>query len=101
MFPPRALRLPASLLLAATLAFPAPVGAQTVVDGPALGVAEVLEFPDRSAEVAIPIPVPEGLTPRSLSSTVQLPVDLDRGHLEAWSGDLLLARIDLQPDVES
>lgn len=101
VFPPRALCLPASLLLAATLAFPAPVGAQTVVDGPALGVAEVLEFPDRSAEVAIPIPVPEGLTPRSLSTTVQLPVDLDRGHLEAWSGDLLLARVVLQPDVES
>ncbi|GAA1053715.1 hypothetical protein [Dietzia natronolimnaea] len=101
MFPPRALRIPASLLLAATLAFPAPVGAQTIVDGSTLGIAEVLRFPDRSAEVAVQIPVPEGLSPRTMSTTVQLPVDLERGQLEAWSGDLLLAREDLRPDVES
>lgn len=95
MFSLRHLRVPASLLLALSLAFPPPVGAQTVVDGVSLGVAEVLEFRDRSAEVAVPIPVPAGLTPRTLSTTVQFPVDLERGHLEAWSGDLLLDRIEL------
>jgi hypothetical protein len=101
VLPPRALRVPACLFLAATLAFPAPVGAQTVVDGLTLGVAEVLEFRDRSAEVAVPIPVPPGLTPRTLSTTVQLPVDLEHGHLEAWSGDLLLDRMELDGREES
>ncbi|MFN3339429.1 MAG: hypothetical protein ACK40Z_07000 [Dietzia sp.] len=95
MFSLRTFRVPASLFVAAALAFPAPVAAQTVVDGTTLGVADVLEFRDRSAEVAVPIPVPDGLTPRALSTTVQIPVDLERGHLEAWSGDLLLDRIEL------
>ncbi|EYT62956.1 hypothetical protein H483_0108975 [Dietzia sp. UCD-THP] len=101
MSAPLALRVSACFLLAAALAAPAPVGAQTVVDGPTLGVAEVLSFPDRSAEVPVAISVPEGLTPRTLSTTVQLPVDLERGHLEAWSGDLLLGREELGPDAES
>lgn len=86
---------------ALSLAFPAPVGAQTIVEGTTLGVAEVLEFRDRSAEVAVPIPVPPGLVPRTLSTTVQIPVDLEHGHLEAWSGDLLLDRIDLGGREES
>ena len=88
-------------MVALSLAFPAPVGAQTIVEGTTLGVAEVLEFRDRSAEVAVPIPVPPGLVPRTLSTTVQIPVDLEHGHLEAWSGDLLLDRIDLGGREES
>ena len=82
-------------MVVAALAFPAPVSAQTTVDGTALGVADVLEFRDRTAEIGVPIPVPEGLTPRTLITTVQLPVDLATGHLEAWSGDLLLSRTEL------
>ncbi|AWH95902.1 hypothetical protein [Dietzia psychralcaliphila] len=101
MFSLRACRVPASLFVVAALAFPAPVAAQTVVDGSTLGVAEVLEFSDRSAEVAVPVPVPDGLTPRALVTTVQIPVDLERGHLEAWSGDLLLDRIELFGDEDS
>lgn len=88
-------------MVALSLAFPAPVGAQTIVEGTTLGVAEVLEFRDRSAEVAVPIPVPPGLVPWTLSTTVQIPVDLEHGHLEAWSGDLLLDRIDLGGREES
>ncbi|WP_194861487.1 hypothetical protein [Dietzia sp. SYD-A1] len=101
MSAPPALRVSVCLLLAVALAAPTPAGAQTVIDGPRLGVAQVLRFPDRSAEVAVPIPVPEGLSPRTMSTTVQLPVDLDRGHLEAWSGGLLLAREELRSDAES
>ncbi|MFN3602313.1 MAG: hypothetical protein ACK4UY_13105 [Dietzia sp.] len=95
VFSLRALRVSASLLVVAALASPAPVGAQTVVDGTTLGVADVIEFRDRSAEIPVPIPVPPGLVPRTLFTTVQFPVDMERGHLEAWSGDLLLDRVEL------
>ncbi|GLB64546.1 membrane protein [Dietzia sp. NCCP-2495] len=58
-----------------------------------LGMSDEIGFRDRTDEVAFPIPVPRGLTPKTLTGTVQTPVDLESGHLEAWSGDLLLARI--------
>lgn len=97
----RASRVPACLLVIAALAFPAPVSARTVVEAPALGVADVLEFRDRSAEVAVSIRVPEGLSPRALTTTVQIPVDLAAGHLETWSGDLLLSRTRLDGAEDS
>lgn len=80
-------------LLVIALAFPAPVGARTVIGATPLGMADEIGFRERTDEVAFPIPVPKGLTPQTLTGTVQTPVDLDSGHLEAWSGDLLLARL--------
>lgn len=85
----------AALFLVVVLSVPAPVGARTVIDAVPLGISDETSFHDRTDEVAFPIPVPKGLTPRTLSSTVQIPVDMARGHLEAWSGDLLLTRIPL------
>lgn len=85
-----------SVFVAAVLAAaPAPALAQTVIDASSLGVSEALPFRDRTDEVGMPIPVPAGLTPRTLVATVQTPVDLVGGDLEAWSGDLLLARVPL------
>lgn len=105
---PNSPRLPgfaSSVLVAALLAGPAlitptlvsapPAAARTVVGATAIGMSDALSFRDRTSEIAVPIPVPAGLTPRTLTATVQTPVDLARGHLEAWSGDLLLARIEL------
>ena len=97
-FAPRITGLTSSLLVAAVLAAPAPVAAQTGagqtrIDAASVGIGEELSFRDRSDEIALPIPVPAGLTPRTLVATVQTPVDLERGNLEAWSGDLLLARL--------
>lgn len=97
----RPVRLVTSLTVAAALAFPAPVAARTVLDSTAVGIGEVLRFHDRTDEIAVPIPVPRGLMPRTLTATAQTPVDMERGHLEAWSGDLLLERIPLDGDEES
>ncbi|KAA0919287.1 hypothetical protein [Dietzia sp. ANT_WB102] len=84
-----------AVFLAALLAAPMPVGAETVLDATAIGVSDELSFRDRTDEIMMPIPVPGGLSPRTLIATVQTPVDLERGHLEAWSGGLLLARVEL------
>lgn len=99
-FLPRITGLSSSLLVVAVLAAPAqvaaqPVAAQTVAGATSVGIAESLSFNDRTDEVGVPIPVPAGLTPRTLVATVQTPVEMERGNLEAWSGDLLLARIPL------
>ncbi len=94
-FSPRITGLASSLLVAAVLAAPAPVAAQTAVAATSVGIGEELSFRDRTDEVSLPIPVPAGLRLRTLVATVQTPVDLERGNLEAWSGDLLLARLPL------
>lgn len=85
--------LSAPLLAHPLLLRPAAVSAQTVIGATAIGIGDELSFRDRTDEVPVPVPVPAGLTPRTLSGTIQTPVGLERGHLEAWSGDLLLARI--------
>lgn len=66
-----------------------------------LGMSDELKFRDRSDQVPFLIPVPRGLNPKILRSTVQTPVDMERGHLEAWSGDLLLSRIPLDGTREN
>lgn len=86
--------LTAGVLLAG-LAAPASVSARVVLDSTLLGMSEAIVFQERADEVGFPIPVPAGLSPRLLTGTVQTPVDLQSGHLEAWSGNLLLARVPL------
>lgn len=81
------------VLVFPTLVRPATASAQTVISATAIGMSDELAFRDRTDEVAVPVPVPAGLTPRTLVGTIQTPVGLGLGQLEAWSGDLLLARI--------
>lgn len=89
-----------ALVLACALALPAPVAARTVLEATSLGMSDEISFRDRTDEVPFPIPVPTGLTPQTLTGTVQIPVDLESGFLEAWSGDLLLARVSLDGAVD-
>lgn len=89
-----------AVVLVAALAFPAPVSARTSIGATPLGMSEEISFRERTDEVVVPIPVPAGLTPQLLTGTVQTPVDLASGHLEAWSGDLLLDRITIDGDRE-
>lgn len=91
--------LSAAVVLA-VLSAPAPAAARTVIGATPLGMSDEIVFHGRTDEVAFPIPVPEGLTPKALATTVQTPVDMARGFLEAWSGNLLLARVALPGDQE-
>lgn len=92
--------LTSSVLVVALLSAPAQVAARTVLDANSIGISDVLPFRDRTDEIGLSIPVPAGLTPRTLAATVQTPVDLASGNLEAWSGDLLLARIPIDGSEE-
>lgn len=91
----RAFARVSAVVLAGALALPAPVAARTALQATPLGMSDEISFYDRTDEVLFPIPVPVGLTPEILTGTVQIPVDLESGFLEAWSGDLLLARVAL------
>lgn len=64
-------------------------------------MGEQISFRDRTDEVSLAIPVPAGLRPESLSGRVQIPVDVEYGFLEAWSGEELLARESLDASTES
>lgn len=99
-FSPRAAGLISSIVLTTVLALPASAPAQTVIVAEAMGVGEAVSFRDRSDERSFAIPVPAGLSPRALIGTVQTPVGLERGELEAWSDDLLLARIPIDGTEE-
>ena len=89
----RSLPALAAVVLLGGLAVPAPALAQTTVTARHLGMSKQISFPGRAAEVVFPVPVPAGLRPKELTGSVQTPVDLATGNLEAWSDDLLLARI--------
>ncbi|MFD6856168.1 hypothetical protein ACFWB0_14160 [Rhodococcus sp. NPDC060086] len=63
-----------------------------------LGFGEVIDFRGHSDSVTLTVPVPDGLAPEALDTTVELPSNVARGSIDVESDGRLLSRLDLPPD---
>jgi hypothetical protein len=60
-----------------------------------LGFGETVQFRGHSDAVTLTVPVPDGMRPASLDTTVQLPVNVARGWIDVDSDLQRLARVEL------
>lgn len=60
-----------------------------------LGFGDTVAFRGHSDTATLTVPVPDGLRPAALDTTVQMPANVARGWIDVQSQGLLLARIDL------
>ncbi|QNG20192.1 hypothetical protein G4H71_13440 [Rhodococcus triatomae] len=74
---------------------PEPAAGLVVLGSRALGFGEDVPFRGNHDEVTVTVPVPTGLTPRSLDAVVEMPADVQRGWIDVESDGRTLARIDL------
>lgn len=80
---------------AAGVASAAPGANPGPIDLKNIGASSTISFAGQDSQVSVAIPVPVGLTPRSLDGTVQLPSFVTGGSIDVSQGDRLLARTDI------
>ncbi|MGX6509092.1 hypothetical protein [Rhodococcus sp. SJ-2] len=63
-----------------------------------LGFGETIDFRGSSDVVTLTVPVPDGLRPEALDTTIELPANVARGSIDIESGGRLLGRVDIRPE---
>lgn len=63
-----------------------------------LGFGDVIGFRGHSDSVTLAVPVPDGLAPEALDTTVELPSNVARGSIDVESDGRILSRLDLPPE---
>ncbi|MCV7302818.1 hypothetical protein H7J93_24640 [Mycobacterium barrassiae] len=75
----------------------APPGGTSSISLRELGIVSPLAFYGETSSQRLTLPVPPGLTPIALNTTVELPINFQSGLLTVMQGDRILGRVDLPP----